>query len=524
MLLHFQFLIFKEKKKKRINSMIYSQVTPGYADDDDDSNDTSSCECGEVDMRGSGVGLQVDWNLMRSIISGVTSKIRADTGLESLKFEDQTLEYLQDLYGRVSLGEFLTVLDQLVEVSACQPNVLTQDSLDPLVRTLVPLSCPVPESELAQVLLLKLWPPEYAFMLHSPIVSPAGSGPTAAVAAAAVAEVYTREAARRAVEAADAAFFNGALCARDVVIKFLGDLYGADPLGFWSVFDQLCTRCANCLAAAVVEPCDVVDTFLACCGSEPPAPLDTTLSPVIAASMPQHPLLPYAYPPHFLKKSAFVRYMQCAPKVAAAQSMVPGSGNCGSGCGGAGAGAGVMPTVAGTSSASASASASPSGSRSPSPATQSVGNVVVVVGTDGEQQQARDNSSNTYLSDPCRFMRLRKEECGDLDAFYPYTWRAALLIFDEIERVVNVSNKRRICFDEKHKQNLRARWEKDPRGFFSIIDQIFEKLVQTNWDTVRDEARYVQSLVARFEPQTVVSRLVQSYVTPPEVAAAKMAA
>jgi hypothetical protein len=95
----------------------------------------------------------------------------------------------------------------------------------------------------------------------------------------------------------------------------------------------------------------------------------------------------------------------------------------------------------------------------------------------------------------------------DLDAHYPHSWRAALLALDAIEaRLAATGPSRAVRFDEKHKHHLRTRWEQDPKGFFSVLDQIQERLMQSNWDSIRDVARYIQSLVNRFEPQSVLSK------------------
>ena len=112
----------------------------------------------------------------------------------------------------------------------------------------------------------------------------------------------------------------------------------------------------------------------------------------------------------------------------------------------------------------------------------------------------------------------------DPEANYPYCWRAVLEAIAAIEARLHRKFGKRITFDDKHKQDLFARWLADPKGFFSVLDQIQERLCQTNWETVRDDGRYIQSLIAKFDPQTVVSTFIQSFVTPPEVAAAAAAA
>ena len=112
----------------------------------------------------------------------------------------------------------------------------------------------------------------------------------------------------------------------------------------------------------------------------------------------------------------------------------------------------------------------------------------------------------------------------DLDAHYPYSWRAALAALEAIQERVYQRKGCEIAFDDKHKHHLFLRWEQDPKGFFSVLDQIQERLMQTSWDTVRDAGRYIQSLVNRFEPQSVLSKFMQTFITPPDVAAASAAA
>lgn len=91
-------------------------------------------------------------------------------------------------------------------------------------------------------------------------------------------------------------------------------------------------------------------------------------------------------------------------------------------------------------------------------------------------------------------------------------------------RLAATASSRQVRFDEKHKHHLRTRYEQDPKGFFSVLDQIQERLMQSNWESIRDIARYIQSLVNRFEPQSVLSKFMQSFITPPEIAAAAAAA
>lgn len=108
---------------------------------------------------------------------------------------------------------------------------------------------------------------------------------------------------------------------------------------------------------------------------------------------------------------------------------------------------------------------------------------------------------------------------ADADAHYPYTWRAAEAAMRAVEERLREQAGRAIVFDEKHRRALLGKWEQDAKGFFSVLDQVQERLLQSNWDTVRDVGGYIQSLICRFEPQPIVSKFIQSFVTPPDVAA-----
>lgn len=90
-----------------------------------------------------------------------------------------------------------------------------------------------------------------------------------------------------------------------------------------------------------------------------------------------------------------------------------------------------------------------------------------------------------------------------------YSWNNALRIIKEIAAGVKTAT---VVFDEKHTHDLHTRWEKDPVGFFSILDQIHEKFMQTNWDAVRDIARYIQWHINKTTPQTSLSPFILSFL------------
>eukprot|EP00727_Mastigamoeba_balamuthi_P008171 m51a1_g3975 hypothetical protein (553) ;mRNA; r:429204-431865 len=59
---------------------------------------------------------------------------------------------------------------------------------------------------------------------------------------------------------------------------------------------------------------------------------------------------------------------------------------------------------------------------------------------------------------------------------------------------------RRIELDSKHRDALRRRYERDRLGFWSVLDQIQDRMVQSDWTDVRNDARFVQSWLGRFDP------------------------
>ena len=46
------------------------------------------------------------------------------------------------------------------------------------------------------------------------------------------------------------------------------------------------------------------------------------------------------------------------------------------------------------------------------------------------------------------------------------------------------------------------------------------KFSQVNWDAVTTKSRFVGTIIAKYEPQSVLSKFIQKFITPPDVAAA----
>lgn len=289
--------------------------------------------------------------------------------------------------------------------------------------------------------------------------------------------------------------------------------YEADPLGFWSVLDQMQERMLASDWSSVRNDARFLQSFVTKF-----EPLDAPLSEFMAAAVPPHPLVPYGYPPTVLLRTA-----AAAAAVAGTHSQVsfslpssPSHPLCIAGQ--------FQPQQQGQTGCYFYGDAQLSPSLHPS---SSVSNIC------GSARRTRQHMRGVpwersvdgfVLQRPPPPPHAQDLRTFDLDANYPYSWRAALEAMGAIQERVYQHCGREIAFDDKHKHHLFARWEQDPKGFFSVLDQIQERLVQTNWEAVRDDGRYIQSLVNRFEPQSVLSKFMQTFITPPDVAAASAAA
>ena len=304
--------------------------------------------------------------------------------------------------------------------------------------------------------------------------------------------VYTWEAAEQVVAKISARLAERAGAAVPFDAKHLAALralHRADALGFWSVLDQVQARLMAADWAEVRNPSRFVQGVLGAALAPSAAPL----SPFMAAAVPAHSLVPYGQPPTYLR-TVNIRAL---------------------------GGGGAVSSQRGSS--------------------RWVGSTQYGQQQNGQlhhkqrqqhQQQFHHHHEQEYEQEQQQHQPKQQQLLGpnvtmntvDPEANYPYCWRAVLEAIAAIEARLRAKFGRRIVFDEKHKQDLFARWLDNAKGFFSVLDQIQERLYQTNWDTVRDDGRYIQSLIAKFDPQTVVSTFIQSFVTPPEVAAAAAAA
>ena len=110
---------------------------------------------------------------------------------------------------------------------------------------------------------------------------------------------------------------------------------------------------------------------------------------------------------------------------------------------------------------------------------------------------------------------------GSKQVHFVYSWNNAQSAINEIERrIMDNFSSVDIVFEDCHRDVMRARWEADPKGFFSILDQINTKFSQINWDTVTTKTKYINSIISKYEPQSVLSRFIQKFITPPDMAAA----
>lgn len=117
---------------------------------------------------------------------------------------------------------------------------------------------------------------------------------------------------------------------------------------------------------------------------------------------------------------------------------------------------------------------------------------------------------------PTRQPGIQAENGNAPDKHLPFTWDSVLLVLHEIEVSVQTSIGQTIHFDEKHKTHLRHHWNKNPSGIYSILDQVHERLLQSDWKTIRDSRRFIQSLVNRYQPRSGLSEFMR-LVIPQEI-------
>ena len=460
----------------------------------------------------------VDWQTAMAVLYIVQDRVAWGVR-RPVVFAEDVLATLRALFDADHM-HFWTVVDQFEERLFLAPWETVPPGAEPahvaaVLARIRPVPCDVPEVDFVQSLLEHWWGPSDAHLAADSDACDGGNAcdrgnddedddeddddaaARAQMVRLAEQNVYTWEAAEQVVAKIGARLAERAGAAVPFDAKHLAALHAlhrADALGFWSVLDQVQARLMAADWAAIRNPSRFVQGVLGAGLAPSPAPL----SAFMAAAIPAHSLVPYGQPPTYLR-TVSTRTLR------AAAAVVP------------------APASAGTTGSSSSDRRGPSSARwnnsqqqQQQQSQQQHNNRQKQQGQDQQQQQQQ--GQRQMLGAGVTMATV------DPEANYPYCWRAVLAALAAVEARLHAKFGRRIAFDEKHKQDLFARWLDNPKGFFSVLDQIQERLYQTNWDTVRDDGRYIQSLIAKFDPQTVVSTFIQSFVTPPEVAAAAAAA
>jgi hypothetical protein len=86
----------------------------------------------------------------------------------------------------------------------------------------------------------------------------------------------------------------------------------------------------------------------------------------------------------------------------------------------------------------------------------------------------------------------------DLESIY--TWSLAEQVMDQLGTHISGMLGRRVVFDGMHRDTLRTKYHEDPLGFWSILDQIQDKMIKSDWSLVRNEAKFIQSWIGHFGP------------------------
>ena len=455
----------------------------------------------------------VDWNTALAVLYIIQEKVSWAV-YRPVVISDEILADLQSRYEKDSMG-FWTVVDQFYErLLRGQWDTVPPDGESAYAAAILarihPVPCDIPEVEFVQTLLGSLWLADNNIDGQFGLIDSDPADNVQQDAAAreqmimlAEQNVYTWEAAKEVIDKISSRLRekgSSAVSFDDKHLQWLHTRYTDDPLGFWSVLDQIQQRLMDVNWREVQKPSGYIQKILK--GSFTPS--NNMLSDFMAAAIPTHSLVPYGHPPTFLRTEGIDTF---SPQPSTVGILAQSSSSSGSplkysGNGSHPAASGSTEQHKGNSSKLNGGDGSYNGRRVQPPA--------------GQQQQKQALAQQLGAGVTMATV--------DPEANYPYCWRAVLEAIDAIQKKLYDKFERSIVFDEKHKQDLFARWMADPKGFFSVLDQIQERLYQTNWDTVRDDGRYIQSLIAKFDPQTVVSTFIQSFVTPPEVAAAAAAA
>ena len=526
----------------------------GTAHDDDNNDDKNDAQ--ESDNRPYNISdgvhptpTPLGWGVAETVLKLVHERCVAGAtgGLAALGAA--RVASLRRMYEANTLA-FWTVLDQVFERNVAMRSSSSSNSIicGDYFAGVEPIPCRVPEREFVRMMLVKLWntecprgavsrgtsgipmaghtgvaqqqqqapPPlpllQYRSGFRTTLGSPVCTqGDEMGTVMQAIAQVYTWTNALgviRLIASKLSQSVGRPIAFDEQHLARLHTRYEADPLGFWSVLDQMQERMLASDWSSVRNDARFLQSFVTKF-----EPLDAPLSEFMAAAVPQHPLVPYGYPPTVLLRTAAAANTHSQVSFSLPSS--PSHTLC----------------VPGQLPQQQPPSIPPGcyfyGDVQLSPSLHPSCSTSNICGCARRMRQHVRGAPWDRGMDGFMLQRVpQAQELGafDLDANYPYSWRAALEALGAIQERVYQHCRREIAFDDKHKHHLFLRWEQDPKGFFSVLDQIQERLVQTNWDAVRDAGRYIQSLVNRFEPQSVLSKFMQTFITPPDVAAASAAA
>ena len=500
------------------------------------SNEKQLSECGQTEAKydggnssssSSGGSTTISWEFAQNILVLLQEKITQSMGKLIKLNSEPYLGRFKDLFSEDHMA-YWTVLDQLHDIFTRFREQAAEYPLDDLVMEVQPIPVEadgVSEEEFVRMLLVKLWPREHGAIIvypeteHERIVS------------GAIAAVYTWENAEAAIRQVEANINTITSHKVSFDVKHFHDLheiYNSDPLGFWSVLDQIQDRMMGADWDGVRNNARFIQSFV-----KSFEPVNYLLTPFMASIIPRHPLVPYRYPPHILRiPGAFANIDRAHLQPASDLSVTANYGTT----------AATTTTMASNNSALSSsppvsstinvqhyrhhhnqqqthfAHTSPTQNllepSMPSVSPPSTLSSVKTRLTSSGSTQYRHNFNQNYFAyNNSNSAGSNASTFADTDTQgrvpWQYSWRNALRVINEIADSVKSV---RITFDDKHTHDLRTRWEQDPVSFFSILDQIHEKFLQTNWDAVRDIARYIQSLINKTVPQPSLSPFIVTFL------------
>lgn len=73
-------------------------------------------------------------------------------------------------------------------------------------------------------------------------------------------------------------------------------------------------------------------------------------------------------------------------------------------------------------------------------------------------------------------------------------------MFPAIEKRTSKAVGRQVKFDDKHKIHMKQRYDRDIVGFWSVLDQVQDRMTHSDWSNIRDDGRFIQSFITKSEP------------------------